>query len=56
MTDIRVSVRGEFALSPRPPWFVTNRTANSTGQRLTAFAADGRFRHLPGIFAAALRG
>ncbi|MEP6464373.1 MAG: aldehyde dehydrogenase family protein [Frankiaceae bacterium] len=46
----------QFTLAPRPPWFVTNRTAATTGRRLTRFAADGRMRHLPGIFAAALRG
>jgi aldehyde dehydrogenase (NAD(P)+) len=46
----------QFTLAPRPPWFVTNRTAVTTGRRLTRFAADGRMRHLPGIFAAALRG
>jgi aldehyde dehydrogenase (NAD(P)+) len=46
----------EFSLSPRPPWFVTNKTAAVTTRRLTQFAADGRLRHLPGIFASALRG
>lgn len=46
----------EFALSPRPPWFVNNRTAEVTGRRLTDHAADGKLRHLPGIVASALRG
>ena len=46
----------ELALSPRPPWFVTNKTAAVTGRRLTEHAADGSVRHLPGIFASALRG
>jgi aldehyde dehydrogenase (NAD(P)+) len=51
------SVRhGEFTILPRPPWFVTNRTAASTGRRLTRFAADDSLRHFPGIFASALRG
>ena len=52
----RSVAHGELALSPRPPWFVTNRTAEVTGRRLTRYAADGRLRHFPGIFASALRG
>ncbi len=52
----RSLLHGEFALSPRPPWFVTNRTAGVTGRRLTSYAADGSWRHVPGIFASALRG
>jgi aldehyde dehydrogenase (NAD(P)+) len=51
------SVRhAEFTLSPRPPWFVTNRTADVTGRRLTYHAADGKLRRLPGILASALPG
>ena len=34
----------------------TNRTAATTGRRLTAFAADPSWSALPGIFASALRG
>jgi aldehyde dehydrogenase (NAD(P)+) len=48
--------RGEMAISPKPPWFVNNRTAALTGRRLTSFAASPRWRALPAIFAAALRG
>ena len=52
--------RGLFAgspsLSPRPPYFVTNRTARSTIRRLTRFTTAPRIRRLPGIFASALRG
>jgi aldehyde dehydrogenase (NAD(P)+) len=47
---------GEFTLSPKPPWFVTNKTQATTGRRLTAFAANPGWGKLPGIFAAALRG
>jgi len=47
---------GRPTMSPRPPWFVTNRTAHVTGERLTRYAVDGRLRHLPGVFASALRG
>lgn len=46
----------EWTLAPKPPWFVTNRTAATTGARLTAFAADPRWSALPAIFASALRG
>ncbi|MCA1689675.1 MAG: aldehyde dehydrogenase family protein [Actinobacteria bacterium] len=52
----RSLLRGELALSPKPPWFVNNRTAHVTGRRLTAFAAEPRLRALPAIFASALRG
>lgn len=52
----RSVIRGELALSPKPPWFVNNKTAATTGKRLTEFAADPRASRLPGIFASALRG
>ena len=41
---------------PRPPWFVTNRTAHITMKRLTKFAVKPGIRHLPGIFYSALKG
>ena len=47
---------GEFSLTPKPPWFVTNRTAATTGRRLVAFAARPRWSALPAIFTSALRG
>jgi aldehyde dehydrogenase (NAD(P)+) len=46
---------GQFHLSPKPPWFVTHSRADKAGERLTRFAADPGWRHLPGIFLAALR-
>lgn len=52
----RTVLRGPFRARPKPPWFVTNRTAALTGQRLTAFAARPRWSALGGIFASALRG
>ena len=52
----RSVAQGEFTFMPRPPWFVTNRTAHVTGRRLTNYAADGKLKHLPGIFVSALRG
>ncbi|MEU2103410.1 MULTISPECIES: aldehyde dehydrogenase family protein [unclassified Nocardia] len=47
---------GEFALSPKPPWFVGNATAATTGRRLTEFYADANPARLPGVFLSALRG
>ncbi|MFI7602442.1 aldehyde dehydrogenase family protein [Actinoplanes sp. NPDC049681] len=52
----RSIMHGEFGLSPKPPWFVTNRTAATTGRLLTGFAAAPRWSALPRIFASALRG
>jgi aldehyde dehydrogenase (NAD(P)+) len=52
----RSVIRGEMAMSPRPPWFVTNKTAASTGRHMTSFAARPRWSALPAIFASALRG
>jgi aldehyde dehydrogenase (NAD(P)+) len=51
----RALLNGEFHLSPKPPWFVTHRRADKAGERLTRFAANPGWRHLPGIFAAAVR-
>jgi aldehyde dehydrogenase (NAD(P)+) len=51
----RSLVHGEFALSPKPPWFVTARTAATTGRRMAAFAANPSWRKLPGIFVSAFR-
>lgn len=47
---------GSPSLSPRPPYYVTNRTGRTTMQRLTAYATDRRLSRLPGIFMSALRG
>ncbi|WP_433593849.1 aldehyde dehydrogenase family protein [Nocardia sp. CA-145437] len=52
----RSVLNGEFTLSPKPPWFVTNRTGATTLRRLTGFAHKPGFAALPGIFASALRG
>ena len=52
----RSVMTGEFSLTPKPPWFVTNRTAATTGRRLTEFAARPRWTALIGIFTSALRG
>ena len=60
-------VRGPFApfprtlaarrlhVSPKPPWFVSARSARRTGQLLTQFAAKPSWSKLPGIFVSAFR-
>lgn len=52
----RSMFRGELSISPKPPWFVNNRTAAQTGRLLTAFAGKPGWSKLPAIFASALRG
>ncbi|MGI5373843.1 aldehyde dehydrogenase family protein [Streptomyces sp. CA-251387] len=47
---------GQTSLSPRPPYFVTNRTALTTVERLVRFTAEPSVRKLPALFASALRG
>lgn len=49
-------LHGEIHMSPRPPWFVTNKSGGVTSRLLTHYAMDGKLRRLPGIFASALRG
>ncbi len=49
-------LHGEWHFSPKPPWFVTHRTSDVVFRRLVDLEADRSFRHLPGIFLAALRG
>jgi aldehyde dehydrogenase (NAD(P)+) len=51
------SIRGgEYTLFPKPPWFLTNRTSESTGRKLTEFAAAPSAAKLPALFTSALRG
>ncbi|HEU0206788.1 MAG TPA: aldehyde dehydrogenase family protein [Pseudolysinimonas sp.] len=46
---------GEFALFPKPPWFVTARSAARTGELLTRFAQKPSWLKMPGIFLSAFR-
>ncbi|MEO6533345.1 MAG: aldehyde dehydrogenase family protein [Pseudolysinimonas sp.] len=46
---------GEFALFPKPPWFVTARSARRTGELLTRFAQKPSWLKMPGIFLSAFR-
>ncbi len=52
----RSVAHGRPTLLPKPPWFVSHRHAHQVTERLTRFEADHSVRHVPGIFAAALRG
>jgi acyl-CoA reductase-like NAD-dependent aldehyde dehydrogenase len=52
----RVLLTARPALSPKPPYFVTNRTARTTAERLVRFTAAPAIAKLPGVFASALRG
>jgi hypothetical protein len=52
----RAIINGELTLSPKPVFFVTNKTAETTIRRLLQFLVDGNPTALPGIIASALRG
>lgn len=52
----RAWLNGEFHMSPRPPWYLTSPTGALSSERFTRFTTDHSPRHLPGIFASALRG
>lgn len=52
----RSVAHGMLALLPKPPWFVTNKTAAQTAQQIVNFTVRPRYRTLPGLFAQALRG
>jgi aldehyde dehydrogenase (NAD(P)+) len=43
-------------LMPKPLWYVTHKQALATARRVTYFALDPGWGHMPGLFAAALRG
>jgi acyl-CoA reductase-like NAD-dependent aldehyde dehydrogenase len=49
-------LHGDLSLLPKPPWFVTNRTAATTAKRLVGFEVDHSWLRMPGIFASALQG
>jgi aldehyde dehydrogenase (NAD(P)+) len=49
-------LHGEPALSPKPPCFVTNRTAAATGRLLADFAAAPRRSALARFLTSAVRG
>ncbi|WP_385618725.1 aldehyde dehydrogenase family protein [Streptomyces sp. P8-A8] len=51
----RSVVGGEPTLFPKPPWFVTARSAALTGRRLTRLAQRPSWARMPAVFAAAFR-
>jgi aldehyde dehydrogenase (NAD(P)+) len=51
----RSMVRGEFSLFPKPPWFVSARSAAVTGKLLAAYAASPSWLKMPRIFWSAFR-
>ena len=51
----RSLLHGDWALLPKPPWFVSARSGALTARLLTEFAADPTARKLPRILAAAFR-
>jgi aldehyde dehydrogenase (NAD(P)+) len=51
----RSFAHGELSLFPKPPWFVTARSAATTGRLLSRFAAGPSWGKLPGIFVSAFR-
>ena len=52
----RALANGQFAIAPRPPWFLNNRTGSATSRLMTEFVARPSWSKLPAIFASALRG
>jgi aldehyde dehydrogenase (NAD(P)+) len=47
---------GEWHVAPKPPWFLTNRTAEATVRGIAYFTASPSPLKLPRILASALRG
>jgi aldehyde dehydrogenase (NAD(P)+) len=52
----RTWLHGDPAFLPKPPWFITNKTAHTTTRGVAKITLDPRFRHLPAILLSALRG
>ena len=46
---------GEAALFPKPPWFVTARSAQTTGKRLVNYAKKPSWLRMPAVFGSAFR-
>ena len=51
----RSFAHGEFALFPKPPWFVSARSAKKTGRLLAGFAAKPSWAKMPAVFLSAFR-
>jgi aldehyde dehydrogenase (NAD(P)+) len=46
---------GEASLFPKPPWFVTSRSATATGRELVHFAKKPSWLRMPAVFGQAFR-
>ena len=49
-------LHGDPAFLPKPPWFVTNKTAHITTRGVAKITMDPKWRYLPAILWSALRG
>lgn len=49
-------LRGPIVVSPKPPWFVTNKKAHLVAQKMVAFESDPSWLKIPGIALTALGG
>ena len=52
----RTWLHGDPSFLPKPPWFITNKTAHTTTRGVAKITIDPRFRHLPAILLSALMG
>jgi aldehyde dehydrogenase (NAD(P)+) len=52
----RTWLNGKKAILPKPPWFLTNKTAHTTTRGVTRITLDAKWRRLPGILLSALGG
>lgn len=52
----KVVVEGPFTVFPKPPWYITHKTAHALGKRLAAFEHNPSPLQLPGLLLTALRG
>lgn len=51
----RSVLRGEWTLSPKPPWFLTSSSANETARRMVSYAARPSWHRLLSILPPAFR-
>ena len=52
----RTWLHGDPAFLPKPPWFITNKTAHTTTKGVARITIDPKFRYLPAILLSALQG
>jgi len=49
-------MHGDISMLPKPPWFVTNKSALETNKKVALFTLDKKALRIPGIFMSAMRG